>query len=630
MTNYSFEPPAKKAMDEAELSELISGLSADESGIEKAMEILQEQENLRADDERNFREWRENLIQEGSVESLRAIERVTGEVLVEPEPEPEPELNSEPTDHMSTPTESGDLAAESAPEEVDQELSDSANEAFEQEDESGQEQDQEAETTQSSEYEQNDDEAEVPVSEAAESQESDSEVVEETVLEVVEEEVQVSIKDDDVEVDYRSITTTVSIAPVADSLEQAVKDGVQTKPKKIRQLLSSKFVLGISLATAIFSSLVLIGGTYFDGNQWSNLGALAGVLLGFGLFALHGFQKTSFSSLVSQSLGRFALVWQLGVLVSGSILLVPVSNLLRDGSFFSNLEVQPARINEYLLDEVSLTVVIATLLAAVIAWQPMLRFGLLRLLALVGVTSLVVMFSGISSAETSLGEWQYQEFLLGLSIGFILVVSLALVLQPSFASDHERPSWAVGEFVARKNRVSVLHSVLFVLLPGLLALTVLSSSELGDSEWTQAGLLIAAGMSIFVVLLGLLNNVNVFLKLASLVLVSAGLIAGEYFSNETVQGLAVIGSVLLASLIGSALVIRFVVKDMQYPWLIMVSSILGLVAGWLIENPFGLLDLGFSGYQDLSGAGLGHLSGLLLAGIVTLTGAKRARPNEDS
>ncbi len=624
MTNYSFEPPAKKAMDEAELSELISGLSADESGIEKAMNILQEQEALRSQDEKNFQEWRESLLVDGSVEALRAIEKVTGEVLVEPEAELDPVVNSPEstaTDDQANAEEFEQGEEQIQSPQADQEQDSDAQPAPAQETEVSQDQESEQTTVESA----------VSEGKTAETEIVDSEAIEETVVDSFEEEVQISIQEDQVEVEYRTAITTVSsIVPPAGSFQQAVVEGVLSRPRRIRQHLSSKFVLGVSLATAIFSSLVMIGSAYFDGSQWSNLGALAGVLLGFGLFALHGFQKTGFISLVSQSLGRFSLYWQLAVLVSVSLLLVSASNLFRDNSFFSNLDVQPARIFEYLLDEVSLTVIFAVALAAVLAWQPMLRFGLLRLLALVGIGSVVVMLSDISSNDTSLGDWRYQEFLLGLAVGLVLVVSLSLVAQPNFASDHERPSWAVGEFVSRKNRAAVLHSVLFVLLPGLLAFGVLSSSELGKSEWTQTGLLVAAGVSIFVSLLGILNKSNIYLKLSSLILVSAGLIAGEYLTNEAVQGLAVIGLVLLASLIGSALVIRFILKEMNYPWLIILSSTLGLVAGWLIENPFGLLDLGFSGYQDLQGAGLGYLAALSLAGVVTLAGIRRARSNEDS
>jgi len=204
MTNYSFDPPAKKAMDEMELSELISGMNADEDGIEKAMKILQEQEALRVSDEENFQNWRAAMIKDGSVEALKAVEAATGETLIEPEPESVTEEVEEITAEINDQSEQGETPAGNSV--IEDDLS-SEEVAEELEEESTQ-----LET------------------------ESEPEA-QGTVIEVSEERIQMTETDDGVEVSYQSSTLVAELSTVslAASLDAALDEAVTTNPSKIRQ-----------------------------------------------------------------------------------------------------------------------------------------------------------------------------------------------------------------------------------------------------------------------------------------------------------------------------------------------------------------------------------------------------------
>ena len=592
MTNYSFEPPAKKAMDEAELSELISGLSADESGIEKAMKILQEQETLRVEDQRNFDAWRQALINDGSVEALKAVEKVTGEVLIEPDPEPEPEAEPEPQLETLEEVTEPEAATVEPQAVIDNELS---------------------ETTE---------EINIP-----------EESVRATV-EVIQESVSITQEDGNLEIDYQSVTVSTELRRVtpADSLQDALASAVNQPPKKIRQFLSSKAVLGASLAASVFALLVIGQIAILPSNPWASVGTLVGVILGFGLFVAHGFQKEGFASLVSKRLHALGVYWQAALLLGVSLTVIAVSNLARDNRLFVDLAVSPAKIVDYRIDEITLVVLTAVLFATVLAWQPMLRFGLLRLFAVVGLVSIGLVLSGLESNETAFGDFDALAFVAGAILAFVVTVVLGIVLQPSFAASHERPSWAVGEFNTRRGRVATLHGFLFIFLPGLLAFIFgLADIAMGNtSELAQTGLLIGAGIALMVTLVGIFDHSNVYFKLVALALIAAGLVSGEYLVNDWVEGLSTIGLLLLVTSAGSGLVIRFFADEVQNGWLALVGIVLGGAVGWLIENPFGLLDLGFEGYSDIQGYGLGFIAAVFVSAIISLGTIGKAKADENS
>ncbi|MDR9443555.1 MAG: hypothetical protein RI530_01195 [Microbacteriaceae bacterium] len=591
MTNYSFDPPAKKAMDEAELSELISGMSADESGIEKAMKILQEQEVLRLEDDQNFQKWREALLEDGSTEALRAIEKVTGEVLTEPEPD------STLKDHGAEKT------SEAESEDEDNLPSENL------------EQPAEAETS-------NDVEDEtLSVDELADEQ-----------VEVIEESITVIDDGEDVEISYQSVTVSTETRKItpADSVQSVMQQAAVEMPSKIRQRLSSKFVLGISVAAGIFGLLSVSDLTLLPTSQWSAIGMLAGVFIGFGIYVAQGFQKLSFIGSVSTRLNALGVYWKIALLVAVSLLAVSVSNLARDNNFFTGLNVEPAKIIDYEIDEITLLAIGTVLFASVIAWQSMLRFGLIRLIAVVALVSVGFALSAVESIDAGLGDWDYQAFLAGFIAALIITTGLSVLLQPGFASDHERPEWAIGEFSTRARRVTVAHGFLFILIPGLLSYIFISAEvSLSDaSELAQAGLLLSAGLAMFIAVLGVFDFKDVYLRIIALALVSAGLVTGEYLANDWVEGLALIGLILLVGLLGGALVARFFGEKIV-AWIVFVASGVAILAGWLIENPFGLLDLGFEGYEDLQGYGLGVLVAAVISAVISIGAIRKQKVDEN-
>jgi len=616
MTNYSFDPPAKKAMDEAELSELISGLSADEDGIEKAMKIIQEQEALIQQDAEEFQNWRQAMLEDGSNEALRAVERVTGEVLVEPEPEvqPEPEVENQ-TAEDSEPT-----SEETGVEEADQAT----------------EQSQETENTlvdsdQNSE-EVPDNPAETDLAEDRE-EELLTENTEVESIEVIEESVEVVDNGEYVETSYTAVSVVAEVQKIQvnDSVEKAAISAIETRPKKIRQSLSSKFVLGISLATAIFASLITVERAILPQNSWTAIGVLFGVILGSIAFALQGFQSKSFRQIVESKFGSLGLAWSVGLIASVSAVAVGVSNLARDNRLFQDIEVAPALVVDYEIDEITLTVVFATVLAAILAWQPMLRSAILRVIAFVGFFSVFATLLALDGFDFELGDFDYQSFIAGTIAALALTLVLGILLHPSFASDHDRSSWAAGEFNARRSRASVLHSVLFVFIPGALGtLFIASGANMGNAEQVaQIGLLVALGIAIMVAAIGVLDSEKLLLRLIGLLLVTAGLVAGEYLTNDWVNNVSTIGSLLLVAIASSALVARVSKGEIRKTWVSPVAVILGFVVGWLIENPFELLDLGFEEYASLSGFGLGIAASALIAGIISLLILEKAEENED-
>lgn len=602
MTNYSFDPPAKKAMDEAELSELISGLSADESGIEQAMMVLQEQEALRLEDEQEFQNWREAMIADGSVEALRALEKVTGEVLVEPDPEVPTETEADVSDAESDGADetAGAIDEVEKPQDPDEEESEPLDSG------SGDESTELVEI-------------------------SDEEQL--TAVEIIEESVSVKQVGEEAEVTYASKTVSVEVEKVkhSDSLSSALDEAVSSTPRKIRQKLSNKFVLGLSLAAGIFTLLILIGDSLLVSSPWSSVGMVVGSVLSFGIFAAHSFQKQSLIAKVANLFGSLGVYLRFDILIGLALVLIGVSNLVRDSRAFGSLDVQSAQVFDYKIDEVTLIVAGAVLLASVIAWQPMLRMGLLRILAPLALGSLVLILSGVEFSAFSLGDFDGYGFSSGLAASLAISLGLSLFFQPSFAADHDRAAWAVGEFNTRKRRVSTLHSFLFVLLPGVLAFLVISSEVSLSSlpELAQTGLLIGFGLGLAVALMGALDQAGIFSRASSLVIVLAGLIGGEFLTDYWVEGFSILGVVVLAAFVGSATVLRFA-NNVRSPIINLIGIIVATAAGWIAENPFGLLDLGFEQYSELSGAGLGLLTAFAISALVSLMTIQRSRVDENS
>jgi len=603
MTNYSFDPPAKKAMDEMELSELISGMNADEDGIEKAMKILQEQEALRVSDEENFQNWRAAMIKDGSVEALKAVEAATGETLIEPEPESVTEEVEEITAEINDQSEQGETPAGNSV--IEDDLS-SEEVAEELEEESTQ-----LET------------------------ESEPEA-QGTVIEVSEERIQMTETDDGVEVSYQSSTLVAELSTVslAASLDAALDEAVTTNPSKIRQRISSKFLLGVSAAVAAFGLLLILHETVLGSSEFASFGFLLGGAAATALVAVQSFQKTSFSSSVSNKLAWLGGYWKYLIALAVGLVFIAFSNLARDYDLFAALEVEPALIVDYELDEISLLAIFAILFAVVLAWQPMLRFALLRLFGVLALVSLGLILSGIETSEVSIGDFDYESLIAGFITSFLLITSLQLLNQPNFAADHEREAWAAGEFNSRLKRVSTLHALLLVALPTLLASVFsLSGFEFSQAEnWVQVGGLIAVGLALVVLIAGSVDFENRWFKTASLVVLVAALVVSEYLTNDWVSALFTMGGVAIAALVSSSLIIRFAKTPQANPVVVIIGLLIALTIGWLIENPLGLLDLGFEGYSDLSGWGAGALVAVVVGSLFALASVISSREvsHEDS
>ncbi|HEY7796219.1 MAG TPA: hypothetical protein VIB61_00400, partial [Microbacteriaceae bacterium] len=149
-------------------------------------------------------------------------------------------------------------------------------------------------------------------------------------------------------------------------------------------------------------------------------------------------------------------------------------------------------------------------------------------------------------------------------------------------------------------------------------------------EFAQAGLLIGFGLALTVLLIGALDYSSVYFKLAALVLVLAGLVSGEYLINDWVEGLSLVGLLLLAASAAAGLIIRFFANQVRNAWLALVAVVLGGAVGWLIENPFGLLDLGFDDYSELQGHGLGFIAAGFVGAVISLGMIGKAKADENS
>lgn len=190
------------------------------------------------------------------------------------------------------------------------------------------------------------------------------------------------------------------------------------------------------------------------------------------------------------------------------------------------------------------------------------------------------------------------------------------------------------EFNSRLKRVSTLHALLLVALPTLLASVFsLSGFEFSQAEnWVQVGGLIAVGLALVVLVAGSVDFENRWFKTASLVVLVAALVVSEYLTNDWVSALFTMGGVAIAALVSSSLIIRFAKTPQANPVVVIIGLLIALTIGWLIENPLGLLDLGFEGYSDLSGWGAGALVAVVVGSLFALASVISSREvsHEDS
>jgi hypothetical protein len=69
----NFDPPARRALSDAELFKILSEIPADSEGMERAANLMGEQERLREEDDRAYQRWLEDLKSDGSDEAQAAL-----------------------------------------------------------------------------------------------------------------------------------------------------------------------------------------------------------------------------------------------------------------------------------------------------------------------------------------------------------------------------------------------------------------------------------------------------------------------------------------------------------------------------------------------------------------------------
>ena len=69
----NFDPPARKALPDAEIYRILSEIPADSEGMERAANLMGEQERLREEDERAYLRWLEDLKSDGSAEAQATL-----------------------------------------------------------------------------------------------------------------------------------------------------------------------------------------------------------------------------------------------------------------------------------------------------------------------------------------------------------------------------------------------------------------------------------------------------------------------------------------------------------------------------------------------------------------------------
>ena len=72
----NFDPPARRALSDAVLFKILSEIPASSDGMERAANLMGEQERLREEDERAYQRWLEDLKSDGSDEARAALERL--------------------------------------------------------------------------------------------------------------------------------------------------------------------------------------------------------------------------------------------------------------------------------------------------------------------------------------------------------------------------------------------------------------------------------------------------------------------------------------------------------------------------------------------------------------------------
>lgn len=70
----NFDPPARRALSDAELVKFLSEIPADSDGMERAANLMGEQERLRQEDSRAYQRWLEDLKSDGSEAAQAALE----------------------------------------------------------------------------------------------------------------------------------------------------------------------------------------------------------------------------------------------------------------------------------------------------------------------------------------------------------------------------------------------------------------------------------------------------------------------------------------------------------------------------------------------------------------------------
>lgn len=612
MSEFSLEPPERQALTDAELSERVANMSADEVGLEAAMKLVEEQERLRELDSSNLQQWVDQLKSIGSKEALEAVSAVTGEVFVfEPEIEPLP-TETEPVAESDFEVEI-DAAVATETDSVSDSVSELANEAEGSDHDHDHDHDSETQgqpatalgtardwenevalalAAEAAEFSENpvveaseevvseegrqsdvvdpttDFESSVPevfadAQEAEDSAENSDSAAEDTLAAAAEsldevEEVDVEDSFDEElegEVFTEAISVPVSSTPVVKDFSGELSEALATERSRrlsrvnVRILAQSTIPLAAGIVlSGVISRFAVSGSSLL-------VGLLAGSILAFVLILFSKVTKLSgygFTLSATAAFGRnlgLAMSWLvLGGLLS---LMLGASSLLGSNLKFEEISITAARIYEYELASVELLLLFVLVAGLAFAFVEQLRKPMAIGAGVLGVGGTVVLavVAGLDGFDPIAGEIDW--FAASLVAATVLTAAVFMAVLIGSASNISGNS---SRFATAVSYAVLPAGVAYALLMG--SINIGSASD----EFDLILLFTIFGLGASLAMGAILSQVRQMLffvgrasAVSAFVLVAAALFAGEYLHQSLSFDIALVGLIVLASVFGVVL-----------------------------------------------------------------------------
>lgn len=615
MSEFSLEPPVKSALNDADLRERVSLMSADDIGLEQAMSLVEEQEKLREQDRIALEAWVSELKANGSREALLAIMAHTGEVIeIEPEPEPEQEPEPEPEP----------VSNDAGPNSLDQDSQEEHDSQFFDEI-----------TTNNLNAEN------LAQSGSAESAGttfavSQKEQAAESIDEMRGEPSKSSKGSFDDELEGGQYINTISLVQSRSGdvegldfdavVAQALTATRTSRASRINVRILTQASVPVAIAviiSAIFSRLGLNSTSLL-------LGLLIGSALSFAVLAFASTTKLSGNGFALTAVATFGK--RLGFVVSLVVALaflgvgLALAPLLGTTLRFDELRVAPASVGSFELAAVELIFLAWLALGLAIAFVPELRkvMNLLVTFGTLGALAFITGLAAVDGFEQPSGQYVWEKIVLVAAIVFsFAILAFALVgTAPNVSGSSSKfaSALAFGVFPS---------FVSYVLLGG--AVKVGSA----ESELPLILLAVLVGLGMLPVVSALLSQLSAtlaFIRKAgsplAFFLISASLFVGHFLDHGLLFEIANSSALVAMAILGSFISDNSLRKTRlhrpslsqsygfygAFDLLSMIGVSLAIAAGWFITNPFGFIPVDiFPQYELLTIPGLGLIVAFLLS-----------------